>query len=125
MSNWNRMFKFLERQSLGMPWTTRSPLVNNVNKPYEIPIKLNCLLLLLTSSNEESAKQVTLRKCHTSSLFSARNFSCSKLEPLSLTHQPSFETFSPDFFLCGAFFELPCEELVSVSFGVEETNCSQ
>ena len=38
-------------------------------------------------------------------------------------HQPNFETFSPDFFLCGAFFELPCEKLVSLSFGVEEINC--
>ena len=61
----------------------------------------------------------------TSSLSSGSNFSCSKQEPLSLTHQPNFETFSPDFFLCGAFFELPCEQLVSLSSGIEETNCSQ
>ena len=39
--------------------------------------------------------------------------------------QPNFETFFHDFFLRGAFFELPSERLVSLSFGVEEPNSSQ
>ena len=99
-----------------------------MKKPYEIPIKLKCLFNsnTLTASNGESAKEVKmLIKCQTSSSSSASNLSCSKQEPLSLTHQPNFETFSLDFFPCGAFLELACEHLVSLSFGVEETNCSQ
>ena len=83
------------------------------------------MFITVTAWNGESTKEVMLRKCQTSSLSSASNFSCSKLEPLSLTHQPNFETTpetsSPDLFLCGAFFELLCEKLVSLSFGIEET----
>ena len=84
------------------------------------------MFITVTASNGETAKEVMLRKFQTSSSSTVSNFSCSKVEPLSLTHQPNFETFSPDFFLCGAFFaELPCEKLVSLTFSIEEINCSQ
>ena len=65
------------------------------------------MFITVTASNGESAKEVMLRKCQMSSSSTASNFSCSKVEPLSLSHQPNFETFSPDFFLCGAFFVNP------------------
>ena len=68
------------------------------------------MFITVTASKGEIAKEVMHRKCQTSSSSSASSFSYSKLESLSLTHQPNFET---------------CEKLVSLSFGVEETNCSQ
>ena len=73
------------------------------------------MFITVTASNGESAKEVMLRKCQTSSTSSASNFSCSKLEPFSLTHQLKFEAFSPDFFPCGALFELPCDKLAGSS----------
>ena len=97
-----------------MPWTMKEPIHKQREQTLRDTNQVE-MFITVTASNSESAKEVMLRKCQTSSSSSASNFSCSKQEPLSLTHQPNFETFSPDFFLCGAFLELPCKKLASLS----------
>ena len=54
------------------------------------------MFITVTASNGESAK-VMLWKCQRSPSSSTSNLPCSKQELLSLTHQPNFETFYPNF----------------------------
>jgi len=60
-----------------------------VKETHEKPIELKCIVIVtVTASNGESAKEVMLRKCQTSSSSNASNFPSSKQELLSRTLKP-------------------------------------
>lgn len=65
------------------------------------------MFISVTTWNGKSAKEVMLRKCQRSSLYSASNVQCSKQQDLLLVANTSAHVFETShFFLCGAFFAL-------------------